>query len=555
MPASSSFSRAFLLVIFFPFFGKLAILGPNTEPRTSSAQPTRTEGAPLAKRTKTLYVCQECGLEKAKWEGRCSGCGAWDSFVERRPPPDAPEPVRPNLAEEVAAAMGGQAQTTPLTDRTKLKPHSLATPLEVKLIERQQSGITEFDRVTGGGIVPGSFMLIGGDPGIGKSTLILQICSALLRARQDQNSSSSEAPSKDTNVDKKPKVVLYASGEESVEQVSLRAQRLGIAEAGLLVVNTSDLHQIARLIEEYQPSLLVIDSIQTLQMSTLRSAPGSVAQVRECTAQLMGIAKSRNLSILLIGHVTKDGHLAGPKTLEHMVDVVLSFEGDSHHQFRLLRSTKNRFGSIFELGVFRMQSHGLVEVSNPSEMFLEERAQDSVGSVVFPLMEGNRPLLCEIQALTTPTPMAMPRRTVVGLDLNRLHLLVAVLERHGRTNLSEYEIFANVVGGLKVHEPAADLAIAAALISTESRQPIREKTCFFGEIGLTGEIRAVPFASERVAEAAKLGFETFVLPKTSAKAIQSRAVEQSSSRQQAEKALHYLWLDTVNDLVRTIHST
>jgi DNA repair protein RadA/Sms len=306
--------------------------------------------------------------------------------------------------------------------------------------------------------------------------------------------------------------VLYISGEESIHQTATRAQRLGVRSEKIEICNESNLNEILNLAKNKRPEVLVIDSIQTVYLPDLQAAPGSVSQVRECAGHLMGLAKHENITVLLIGHVTKDGTIAGPKVLEHMVDTVLSFEGDISFQFRLLRALKNRFGPAHELGVFQMNSLGLAEVENPSELFLEERGDNLIGSAVFASMEGTRPLLCEIQALSVHTNMAIPRRTSLGIDINRLHLLCAVLERHLGINLVQSDIFINVVGGLKIEDPAADLAVAASLLSTDGRQELGAKTVFFGEIGLTGEVRAVSFAESRIKEADKLGFETFVLP-------------------------------------------
>ena len=354
------------------------------------------------------------------------------------------------------------------------------------------------DRVLGGGLVAGSFILLGGDPGIGKSTLLLQMAGGIANNLKTGN-------------------VLYISAEESVGQTGLRAQRLGVKNSNVQMASESNLETLLELANKHKPKVLIVDSIQTIYLSELASAPGSVSQVRECASQLMSFAKNSNTIVFLIGHVTKDGNIAGPKVLEHMVDCVLSFEGDVSHQFRLLRAQKNRFGATFELGVFQMQQMGLTEVQNPSEMFLEERGRKLIGSAVFAAMEGTRPILCEVQALTTNTPMPMPRRTSLGFDVQRVHLLIAVLNKHLDFNLATADVFINVVGGLNLSEPAADLAVTAALMSTELNQEIDAKTCFFGEIGLTGEIRAVTFAEQRLREAHKLGFTHFVMPASNKK--------------------------------------
>ena len=311
--------------------------------------------------------------------------------------------------------------------------------------------------------------------------------------------------------------VLYISAEESVGQTGLRAQRLGVKNANVKMASEANLETLLELAKQHKPKVLIVDSIQTIYMNELASAPGSVSQVRECAGELMSFAKNTNTIVFLIGHVTKDGNIAGPKVLEHMVDCVLSFEGDLSHQFRLLRAQKNRFGATFELGVFQMQQVGLIEVANPSEMFLEERGRKLIGSAVFAAMEGTRPILCEVQALTTNTPMPMPRRTSLGFDVQRVHLLIAVLNKHLEFNLATADVFINVVGGLNLSEPAADLAVIAALMSTELNHEIDAKTCFFGEIGLTGEVRAVTFADQRLREAHKLGFTHFVMPASNKK--------------------------------------
>jgi DNA repair protein RadA/Sms len=361
---------------------------------------------------------------------------------------------------------------------------------EVKL-ERFNTGFEELNRVLGGGLARGSFVLLGGSPGIGKSTLLLQMAGGLAKNKHK---------------------VLYISGEESVSQTGSRAHRLDIRSPLIEIGCESNLNTVMELARHKRPDILVVDSIQTMFLPDLQAAPGSVSQVRECAGHLMGLAKKDQITVILIGHVTKDGSIAGPKVLEHMVDCVLSFDGDISYNFRLLRTLKNRFGAAHELGVFQMNAKGLEEVLNPSELFLEERGDQLIGSAVFASMEGTRPLLCEVQALSISSNMAMPRRTALGVDVNRLHLLTAVLDRHLDIRLAHSDIFINVVGGLKLDEPAADLAVAAAILSTEGRRELDAKTCFFGEIGLTGEVRGVSFAENRVREADKLGFTRFVLP-------------------------------------------
>jgi DNA repair protein RadA/Sms len=432
-------------------------------------------------KNKTVYTCQNCGAQRPRWEGKCSDCGAWNSFVEEL-----------QLAEP--KTRGWSTGTSPgSVEKTSNpgKPVSLDQSLEAIKLDRFNTGFEELNRVLGGGLARGSFVLLGGSPGIGKSTLLLQMAGGL--------------------ADNKHKV-LYISGEESVAQTGSRAHRLGIRSPLIEVGAESNLHNVMELARHKKPDVLVVDSIQTMYLSDLQAAPGSVSQVRECAGHLMGLAKTDGIAVILIGHVTKDGAIAGPKVLEHMVDCVLSFDGDTSYDFRLLRTLKNRFGAAHELGVFQMNGKGLEEVLNPSELFLEERGDQLIGSAVFASMEGTRPLLCEVQALTLSTNMAMPRRTSLGIDVNRLHLLTAVLDRHLDVRLAHNDIFVNVVGGLKLVEPAADLAVAAAILSTEGRRDLDAKTVFFGEIGLTGEVRGVSFVESRIKEADKLGFQHFVIP-------------------------------------------
>ncbi|HVK60168.1 MAG TPA: DNA repair protein RadA [Bdellovibrionales bacterium] len=434
-------------------------------------------------KSRSVYVCQSCGTQRAKWEGRCSDCGAWNSLVE-----ETVEKETVTTARQRGWSTGSAASETQFV--------TLDQNIEASKLTRAQTGFGELDRVLGGGLVEGSFILLGGDPGIGKSTLLLQMAGGL--AKNDLT-------------------VLYVSGEESVSQSALRAQRLGVRSGKVHMASESNLESIRELTKSVKPDVLIVDSIQSVFLPEIDSAPGSVSQIRESAAQLMGLAKGNGIAVFLIGHVTKEGNIAGPKVLEHMVDTVLSFEGDQSHQFRLLRALKNRFGATHELGVFSMDSKGLAQVDNPSELFLEERGQKLIGSAVFSSMEGTRPLLCEIQALTNSSPMPQPRRTSLGFEVNRVHLLIAVLNKHLSMKLAYADVFINVVGGLKLIEPAADLAVAAALISTEREEEIDAKTCFFGEIGLTGEVRAVSFAEARVREAMKLGFNRFVMPASNRK--------------------------------------
>lgn len=436
-------------------------------------------------KSRSIFVCQNCGAQRPKWEGRCTDCGAWNSYAEETPLNDMKSSS--NRGWSIGSA-----------NQPSQKIISLDQEIESINYIRHSTGIGELDRVLGGGLVPGSFILLGGDPGIGKSTLLLQMAGGLAENLNYED-------------------VLYISAEESVAQTGMRAQRLGVKSRHVKMASESNLAQLLQMAEQEKPKVLIVDSIQTIFMDEVSSAPGSVSQVRECAARLMAYAKTSGTAVLLIGHVTKDGHIAGPKVLEHMVDCVLSFEGDVSHQFRLLRAIKNRFGASFELGVFQMQNSGLQEVKNPSELFLEERGKKLVGSAVFSAMEGTRPILCEVQALSTQTPMPMPRRTSIGFDVQRVHLLIAVLNKHLGFNLLNSDVFINVVGGLNLNEPAADLAITAALISTEMDEALDSQTCFFGEIGLTGEIRAVSFAEQRIKEAQKLGFKSFVVPASNKK--------------------------------------
>lgn len=453
-------------------------------------------------KAKTLFACQQCGAQRARWEGRCTDCGAWNSFVE---------------------------ETTQVTSRgwQTVKSGKSTVTLDQDIVAENQArgstGIGELDRVLGGGLIHGSYVLVGGDPGIGKSTLLLQMAGGLARGGHS---------------------VLYVSAEESVQQTALRAQRLGVREAKVQVASESSLDAILQLAEAHAPKVLIVDSIQTVYLSELNSAPGSVSQVRECAARLMNLAKVKGISVFLIGHVTKEGGLAGPKVLEHMVDTVLSFEGDAHYPFRLLRALKNRFGATQELGVFQMASEGLKEVPNPSEFFLSERGSDVMGSAIFPAIEGSRPLLCEIQALTSSTPMSMPRRTALGFDVNRVHMLLAVLDKHLDMEFARNDIFINVVGGLKLTEPAADLAVAAALISSQTRQELSRSMCFFGEIGLTGEVRAVSFFEDRLREGQKLGFQRFIVPASNRKHLTKSFPKDS--------ALELTWVENVLGLLKSL---
>lgn len=462
-------------------------------------------------KSKTIYSCQECGAQRPKWEGRCTDCGSWNSFIE--------ETLTPEPKNKRGWALGDTSKAS------AAKVFKLSDKVEDRHFARKHTGLTELNRVLGGGLVIGSYILVGGDPGIGKSTLLMQMAGGLAQENLK---------------------VLYVSAEESVDQTALRAKRLGVCSAQVEVASESHLESILQLATDLKPDVLIVDSIQTVYLGDLTSAPGSVSQVRECASRLMALAKNNGLSVFIIGHVTKDGSLAGPRVLEHMVDTVLSFEGDSAHQFRLLRALKNRFGATNELGVFQMDSQGLKEVLNPSEFFLEERGQQLIGSAVYCAMEGSRPLLCEIQALTTYSPMAMPRRTSIGFEVNRVHMLAAVLDKYMSLDLSHSDVFINIVGGLKISEPSADLAVAAALISSAGHQELKADSCFFGEIGLTGEVRAVSFAEDRIKEAKKLGYKSIYLPFSNKKHL-SQVIRDSN--------LCFEWIRSLNDLEQKIGSS
>lgn len=422
----------------------------------------------MAKRH-TKYVCQECGYSSPKWMGKCPGCQQWNTLHEEI---------------EVTSRHAGWLPT-----QSKLNQPEKITAILSEKEPRILTEIKEFNRVLGGGIVPGSLVLVGGDPGIGKSTLLLQI--------------SAQLASKDMSV-------LYVTGEESTQQTKLRADRLRIASENLYVLSETNLAFISEHIERLNPSFIVIDSIQTIYREEVTSAPGSVTQVRECTSDLMKIAKTRGISIFLVGHVTKEGAIAGPRILEHMVDAVLYFEGERHHTYRILRSVKNRFGSTNEMGIFEMKEDGLREVYNPSEIFLEERAEGASGSTVVASMEGTRPMLVEIQALISPTSFGHPRRMATGIDTNRVSLLMAVLEKRVGLMLQNYDAYIKVAGGVKLDEPAIDLALAVSIASSFRDQPTKPDDIFIGEVGLTGEIRRVSRIEQRVQEAAKLGFKRVI---------------------------------------------
>ena len=427
-------------------------------------------------RAKSLYTCTECGASSPKWQGQCPGCGQWNTLVET----------------VAAVAASGANRYTSLSGGGQLQDLAAIRPREEP---RQPTGIEEFDRVLGGGLVAGGVVLIGGDPGIGKSTLLLQALSRLAEAGQP---------------------VLYVSGEESGEQVALRARRLQLETKGLRLLPEIGLEKILDTLKKEKPLVAVIDSIQTLYSEALQSAPGSVAQVRECAAQLTRLAKQSGICVILVGHVTKEGALAGPRVLEHIVDTVLYFEGDTHSSFRLVRAFKNRFGAVNELGVFAMTDKGLRGVSNPSALFLSQHAQEVSGSCVLVTQEGTRPLLVEIQALVDGAHSPSPRRLTVGLDAQRLAMLLAVLHRHAGIVCFDQDVFVNAVGGVRIQEPAADLAVLLAIVSSLNNRPLPAKLVAFGEVGLAGEIRPAPRGQDRLKEAAKLGFTHALVPKANA---------------------------------------
>lgn len=429
-------------------------------------------------RTKTIYACQGCGNTSHKWLGKCPDCGGWNTFVEER------------VAPERKSRGSSIGPSTP--------PRPIST-LSMAEEDRVSTNISELDRVLGGGLVPGSAVLIGGDPGIGKSTLLLQAMGELAKSR----------------------TVLYVTGEESMRQIRLRGERLGALSEGLLVYAETSLERILDAVREINPGVLVIDSVQTICSEALESSPGSVSQVREISAKLISNAKAMDVPVFLVGHVTKDGAIAGPKVLEHMVDTVLYFEGERGHAFRILRAVKNRFGSVMEIGVFEMKEEGLREVTNPSEIFLAERPEGASGSAVVSSLEGTRTILVEVQSLVCPTLFGMPRRTVVGVDYNKVILLAAVLEKKAGIQLANHDIFLKVAGGMRLEEPAIDLGVLAAITSNCLDKPIDASTVIFGEVGLAGEVRAISQVEPRVREAAKLGFKRCIMPRDNLKGLKA----------------------------------
>lgn len=451
----------------------------------------------MAKGKKNIFFCQNCGHEENKWLGQCPMCKQWNTFVE-----EAVTVTKSSTIKQVK-----EAEVVPLKN--------VVTDNE----ERVSTTIEELDRVLGGGIVPGSLILAGGDPGIGKSTLLLQVCQKLCEQK---------------------KQVLYISGEESLKQIKLRANRMGEFTEELLLLCETNLEIIKNIIEKRKPDMVVIDSIQTMYSEDVGSAPGSVSQVRESTNVFMQLAKGLGITIFIVGHVTKEGTVAGPRVLEHMVDTVLYFEGDRHASYRILRGVKNRFGSTNEIGVFEMRQNGLAEVENPSEFMLSGRPENASGSVVACSMEGTRPILLEIQALVCNSNFGMPRRTAAGTDYNRVNLLMAVLEKRAGIHMSNADAYVNIAGGMKINEPAIDLGIVMALVSSYKNLPIDEKTIVFGEVGLSGEVRAVNMPEQRVAEAKKLGFETCIMPEVSVGVVKGI------------KGIKIIGVNTINDAIQLL---
>lgn len=430
----------------------------------------------------TVFFCKECGYESAKWMGQCPGCKEWNSFVE--------EPVSTRALKK-----NGSGNSTVSGTATVL------SQITMKEEDRISTGMKELDRVLGGGVVAGSLTLVGGDPGIGKSTLLLQVC---------------------RNLSDSGHKVLYISGEESLKQIKMRAMRIGEFSDNLLLLCETNLAIIEKTIKELEPKVVIIDSIQTMYSEEVTSAPGSVSQVRESTGMFLQMAKGLGVSIFIVGHVTKEGTVAGPRVLEHMVDTVLYFEGDRYASYRILRGVKNRFGSTNEIGVFEMREQGLTEVANPSEYMLSGRPEDAAGCVVACTVEGTRPLMVELQALVCNSNFGIPRRQATGMDFNRINLLMAVLEKRVGVQISNCDAYVNLAGGMKIQEPAVDLGVVMAIISSFRNRPINEKTVVFGEVGLSGEVRAVSLSEQRLQEAKKLGFTTCIMPRANADALKDK---------------------------------
>lgn len=434
----------------------------------------------MAKKTTTVFVCNSCGYESGKWLGKCPACNEWNTFVEEK---------------AITSTKGiTKEKNKPKGEIVKLNE------VEKKTTTRIATGVDELDRVLGGGFVNGSLTLLGGEPGIGKSTLILQICD-------------------NVKVDGK---ILYVSGEESAEQIKIRADRLGIKNDNLLFLAETDIDNVEVALENTGSKFVIIDSVQTMYSDDITSAPGSVSQVREITARIMKMCKQTGITTIIIGHVTKDGNIAGPRVLEHMVDTVLYLEGERYFSYRILRGVKNRFGSTNEIGMFEMQNEGLVEITNPSQLLISERDGNPPGSAIVVSLEGTRALVIELQALSTPTVFGMPRRNASGIDYNRLTLLMAVLEKRGGMNLSSQDVYINLVGGLKVNEPALDLGIILATASTFKNISIKEDIAIIGEVGLTGEVRSVNMIEKRIKEAEKLGYKTCIIPESNKKLLKEK---------------------------------
>lgn len=451
---------------------------------------------------KAVFFCKECGMESPKWLGQCPGCKAWNSLVE------APQ------AGKTKAAYG--------VSLLSVAEPVLLSEVDTGAEERIATGIGELDRVLGGGLVVGSLVLVGGDPGIGKSTLLLQMCYALA---------------------KKERKVLYVSGEESTRQIRMRADRLGVTDGGMLLLAETSLNRVEETLRQKMPEVVIIDSIQTIYREETEAAPGSPGQIKEATSLLLRLAKGLGITIFIVGHVTKEGIVAGPRMLEHMVDTVLYFEGESHNSYRILRAVKNRFGSTNEIGVFEMAGAGLREVKNPSEYMLEGRPEDEPGSVVTAAMEGTRPILVEVQALVCPTNFNMPRRTAAGTDYNRVTLLMAVLEKRLGISLAGCDAYVNVAGGMKIMEPSLDLAIVLALLSSYRNRPLPPRTVAFGEVGLTGEIRSVNMMAARISEAEKMGYKTVIVP-----------MQKKVESEKKDGGIQTIEVATVQDLQRVLRS-
>ena len=451
-------------------------------------------------KAKTIYICAQCGYETPRWLGKCPDCGSWNTLEEQASAPEAE-------AKKLRRAPG--------TDADALRINEIPD----EQMTRRSTGISELDRVLGGGVVDGSLVLVGGDPGIGKSTLLTQLCANLHRDGY---------------------CVLYVSGEESARQIKLRAWRLGCGDSAFYVLPENDMNTVEKRMQQLSPTVMVVDSIQTMYRPDMASAPGSVSQVRECASQLMRLAKVSGCSVFLVGHVTKEGAIAGPRILEHMVDAVLYFEGDRQHQYRLLRAVKNRFGSVNELGIFEMSDRGMLEVENASEALLSERAHDASGSVVMCAMEGSRPLLTDVQALVATTVFGNPRRMASGVDQGRLALLLAVLEKRVGLRLYDQDVYINIAGGMSLTEPAADLALCAAVASSHKNRVIEGDWAVMGEVGLAGEVRAISQAERRVSECGRMGFTRVLVPRSNMKGLR------------APEGVRVVGVDTVSEALGTL---